>query len=86
MTQNNLGNALQTLGERETGTEHLEGAMAAWDECLSVTATAWPPEWVQSVRARRDATQAEIKRRSITERSDSDSSIRPDDGIAKSLG
>ena len=60
----------QTLGERESGTEHLEGAMAAWDECLSVTATAWPPEWVQSVRARRDATQAEIKRRSITERSD----------------
>ena len=29
-TQNNLGNALRTLGERETGTERLEQAVAAY--------------------------------------------------------
>lgn len=62
-TQNNLGNALAMVGQRESGTEHLEDAVTAWDACLSVTVTAWPPEWVESVRARRDATQAEIKRR-----------------------
>ena len=29
-----------------------------------VTATVWLPEWVQDVRARREETQSEIKRRS----------------------
>ena len=30
MTQNNLGNALSTLGARESGTEKLEEAVAAY--------------------------------------------------------
>ena len=34
MTQNNLGNALTTLGERESGTERLEQAVAAFTEAL----------------------------------------------------
>jgi hypothetical protein len=34
MTQNNLGNALQTLGERESGTKSLEAAVAAYREAL----------------------------------------------------
>ena len=31
-TQNNLGNALLTLGERESGTARLEEAIATWEE------------------------------------------------------
>ena len=32
MTQNNLGNALQRLGERESGTTRLEEAVNAYQE------------------------------------------------------
>jgi hypothetical protein len=35
MTQNNLGAALQTLGERETGTDRLEEAVTAYRERCS---------------------------------------------------
>ncbi len=35
MTQNNLGDALATLGERESGIEHLEQAVAAYRDALS---------------------------------------------------
>ena len=34
-TQNNLGNAVQTLGERESGTAHLEEAVSAYREALT---------------------------------------------------
>ena len=34
MTQNNLGNALSTLGERESGTARLEEAVAAYRAAL----------------------------------------------------
>jgi hypothetical protein len=34
MTQNNLGNALETLGERESGTETLQKAVEAYREAL----------------------------------------------------
>jgi hypothetical protein len=50
MTQNNLGNALQRLGEREDGTARLEEAVAAFEVCLMVVVSAWPDEWVQGVR------------------------------------
>jgi hypothetical protein len=59
-TQNNLG-------QRETGTVRLEEAVVARDACLTVTASVWPSEWVQDVRARRDEAQSEIKRRSSCE-------------------
>jgi hypothetical protein len=36
MTQNNLGNALQTLGERGSGTARLEEAVAAYRVCIEV--------------------------------------------------
>jgi tetratricopeptide (TPR) repeat protein len=62
-TQVNLGNAIGTLGEREAGTGHLEEAVATWDTCLPVIESLWPPKWVQSVRARRDESKAEIVRR-----------------------
>ena len=63
MTQNNLANALATLGERESGAARLEEAIVAFDACLTVTETAWPEEWVQQVRSHRDETRAEITRR-----------------------
>src|SRR6266851_1281971 len=53
-TQMNLGTALSRLGEREAGTARLEEAVAAWDTCLTVLESAWPPEWVRSIRNRRD--------------------------------
>jgi tetratricopeptide (TPR) repeat protein len=62
-TQNNLGIALRTLGARESGTARLEEAVTAFDACLMVTASIWPSEWVNWVRARQDETRAEMKRR-----------------------
>jgi tetratricopeptide (TPR) repeat protein len=62
-TENNLGDALRILGERETDTSRLDEAVAAWDSCLTVVSSVWPPEWVQSVSAHRDQVQAEIMRR-----------------------
>ena len=63
VTQYALGIALQALGDRESGMaglEALKAAAAAWEACLTIA----PPEWVQSVKTRRDETQAEIGRRS----------------------
>jgi len=62
-TQNNLGNALEALGERESGTARLEQAVAAWEACLTVTASAWPPALVQLVRSHIDQARAENARR-----------------------
>ena len=46
MTQMNLGNALQTLGERESGTARLEEAVAAYREALQeMTRARVPLEW-----------------------------------------
>ena len=39
-TQNNLGNALWRLGERESGTARLEEAVAAFREALKVFTSA----------------------------------------------
>jgi tetratricopeptide (TPR) repeat protein len=63
LTQKNLGAALQILGERESGTARLEDAVTAWEACLTVVSSAWPSEWVQSVRAHLDQARAEIVRR-----------------------
>ena len=64
-TQMNLGNALSRLDERESGTARLEEAVVAFDACLTVTASIWPPEWVSRVRAHRDEARAEIGRRMV---------------------
>jgi hypothetical protein len=63
MTQNNFGDTLWTLGERDSGTARLQQAVSAWEACLTVTETAWPEEWVLQVRSHRDETRAEIARR-----------------------
>ena len=46
MTQNNLGNALWTLGERESGTARLEEAVAAYRAALKEwTRERVPLDW-----------------------------------------
>ena len=49
MTQKNLGNALETLGERESGTARLEEAVAAYRAALEErTRDRVPLEWAQT--------------------------------------
>jgi tetratricopeptide (TPR) repeat protein len=49
MTQMNLGNALRTLGERESGTARLEEAVAAYREALQENTRARVPlEWAKT--------------------------------------
>ena len=46
MTQNNLGTALETLGERESGTARLEEAVVAYRQALKeVTSEHVPYYW-----------------------------------------
>ena len=66
MTQNNLGNALRALGDRESGAARLLEAAEAWNACLEVTASAWPPDWIREIETQRDEVLAEIARRSAT--------------------
>ena len=48
-TQNNLGAALSTLGERESGTGHLEEAVNAFREVLlEFTRDRTPRDWAQT--------------------------------------
>ena len=53
-------NSGDALFERNCG---LEEAVATFDACLTVVVSAWPDEWFQDVRRRRDDAQAEIARR-----------------------
>jgi tetratricopeptide (TPR) repeat protein len=49
MTQNNLGNALFTLGEREGGTARLEQALAAYRAALEeLTRERVPLDWART--------------------------------------
>jgi hypothetical protein len=49
MTQMNLGNALSSLGERESGTARLEEAVAAYHEALQERTRARVPlQWAGS--------------------------------------
>ena len=66
MTQNNLGNALATLGERETGTARLEEAVAAYRAALE--------ERTPRARAARLGDDAEQSRQCAVRRS---ASARP---------
>jgi hypothetical protein len=55
MTQNNLGNALSALGERESGTARLEEAVAAYRAALEErTCERAPVQW--------EATQNNLKK------------------------
>jgi hypothetical protein len=49
VTQNNLGNALRSLGDRESGTAGLEVAVAAYRAALQErTRERVPPLWAQT--------------------------------------
>ena len=49
MTQNNLGNALSTLGERESGTARLEEAVTAYRAALEEwTRERVPLDWAMT--------------------------------------
>jgi hypothetical protein len=62
-TQSSLGGALWILGKRESGTEHLTEAVAAFDAGLTAGESVWPPERLNLIRVLRDKIQAEIDRR-----------------------
>ncbi|MGA2408948.1 MAG: tetratricopeptide repeat protein, partial [Candidatus Binataceae bacterium] len=49
MTENNLGNALNDLGERESGTDDLQKAVAAYQNALQVyNRTSAPLDWAMT--------------------------------------
>ena len=74
MTQQNLGNALRTLGERESGTARLEEAVAAYRAALEERTRARVPlEWARtqttSVTRSRRSARARAGRRGWRRRS-----------------
>jgi hypothetical protein len=57
-TQNNLGNALLRLGERESGTERLEESVAACREALEeMTRERVPLQWATTQNSLNLATK-----------------------------
>ena len=68
-TQNNLGNALQTLGAREDGTERLEQAVTAYNAALEVrTREQVPLDWAMTQNNLGDALATLGAREDGTER------------------
>ena len=68
-TQNNLGNALQALGERESGTARLEEAVAAYRAALEEwTRERVPLEWAATQNNLGNALQVLGERESGTAR------------------
>ena len=69
MTQNDLGNALRTLGERESGTERLEQAVSAYVEALKErTRERVPLDWAMTQNNLGNALRTLGERESGTER------------------
>ena len=68
-TQSNLGAALATLGERESGTEHLEQAVTAYAEALKERTRARVPlDWAATQNNLGAAVTILGRRESGTER------------------
>ena len=69
MTQNNLGNALATLGERESGTERLQEAVEAYRAALlEYTRERVPLQWAMTQNNLGTALSTLGERESGTER------------------
>jgi len=69
MTQNNLGTALETLGERESGTARLERAVAAYRAALEErTRERVPLDWAKTQTNLGNALEALGERESGTAR------------------
>jgi tetratricopeptide (TPR) repeat protein len=68
-TQNNLGIALQALGDRESGTARLEEAVAAYRAALEVWTRIWlPGDWAVAQNNLGNALEALGERESGTAR------------------
>ena len=63
MTQNNLGNALWRLGERESGTEKLEEAVSAYNEALKEFRPEAAPYWHDITKKNLDRANALLAER-----------------------
>ena len=71
MTQNNLGSALLNLGERESGTERLDEAVAAYRAALEeYTREGSPADWAMTQNNLGNALRSLGERESGTERRD----------------
>ena len=62
-TQNNLGNALSSLGKRESGRARLEEAVAAYRAALEVLEAAENSLYVSMVRSNLERTETLITER-----------------------
>jgi hypothetical protein len=69
MTQNNLGNALRALGERESGTARLEEAVAAFRDAIKVFEHSGASHYLAVAQRNLASAEAEIASRQ-TNRSD----------------
>ena len=63
MTQNNLGNALRRLGERESGTTRLEEAVAAYREALAVFEAAGADYYIAVVQRNLERVERLLEQR-----------------------
>ena len=71
-TQNNLGNALSTLGGRESGTERLEAAVEAYREALKAFASEGPPRYRDVAQNNLDRALRKLDERAVEPGSDAD--------------
>jgi hypothetical protein len=68
MTQYNLGSALLTLGERESGTARLEEAVAAYRKALMErTREGGPLAWAKTKRGLEEAEKVLAERKAASE-------------------
>jgi hypothetical protein len=58
MSQNNLGSALETIGERQHSAERLQEAIAAYDGALVVFGALGAARYVEVCQANRDRAAA----------------------------
>jgi tetratricopeptide (TPR) repeat protein len=63
MAQNNLGTALRTLGQRESGTVRLEEAVAAYNEALEIFSASYSDYYETICYSNRERALALIKDR-----------------------
>jgi tetratricopeptide (TPR) repeat protein len=68
MTQNNLGNALRALGERESGTARLEEAVAAYRAALDVFQAAKADYYIDTVSGNLARAENLLQQRKNAER------------------
>ncbi|MBF0435742.1 MAG: hypothetical protein HQL77_10260 [Magnetococcales bacterium] len=62
-TQNNLGNALRALGERESGTEKLEAAVMAFEKALDVAKASGAGYYIEIFQKNIDKCNNLLKKR-----------------------